>query len=130
MAKKFKFNKNFFKKENLKQKTSQFPLKKLIVASFLLNILNIAVIVFLKSRIPPEVPLFYGLAQGKEQLSGLTYALIIPSIVALSIVIINSLAIYLLDSEYFKKILVISAFAVTIMASIAVYKIIFLVGSI
>ncbi len=106
----------------------RFPLKDLVVASVLVNILIILIVLLSQRWLPPQVPLFYGKPSGEEQLAS-SLTLTLPSIVSLLILLINvSLATFLKD-EFLRKTLVLSAAVATFFAAITTVKIIFLVGN-
>ena len=94
--------------------------------------INILVIIFVllarRNHLPPEVPLFYGLARGNSQLAP-SILLILPSIVAICISIINFVLSTSIKDVFLKSALLISAFVVTFFSCITTLKIIFLVGS-
>ena len=79
------------KKRFVKSKTLAFnkiPGIKVIYVSIALCLLNLLLILIVQKRLPPEVPLFYGLALGQEQLAK-PLELAIPTIFTLFIIIIN-----------------------------------------
>ncbi len=101
---------------------------KAVIYLVVLNITIIVLITLLNSKLPPELPLFYGLAYGKEQLAP-SYYLVLPSVVALVIIIINTVISFFLEDSFLKTSLLITNFAVTFFSIITTVKIIFLVGS-
>lgn len=106
----------------------QIPYKTCVYTAFAINILVIILIFVLKKHLPPQVPLYYGLARGEQQLAeniGLSF----PSLISSLILVTNLTLAYLLKDNFLQKILVISGLASSILATIAVTKIIFLVGS-
>lgn len=112
------------KKENL----LKTPMLKLVFAAIGLNILNVAFILFIQKRLPPEVPLFYGLAEGEEQLAS-PLLLTVPPIIALTITLLNATFASLLRNEFQKQALVFAGLIVTIFSFITTIKISFLVGN-
>ena len=107
---------------------SGIPFVKLVYVSVLINISIILLIVLLRNKIPPEAPLFYGLARGERQLTT-TIGLTIPSIISLTIIIINTVISYIIDSDYLKKVLIITGIASTLLSAITTIKIFLLVGT-
>lgn len=103
-------------------------LQKTSLSAILINIGIIILIVILRNMLPPQVPLFYGLAEGEAQLTP-TLGLAIPSVTSICIVLINSLLMALVKDEFLKRILVYSSLAVTILSAITTIRIILLVGS-
>lgn len=107
---------------------SRLPFKKLIAVILVLNLLIISLIFIFKNNLPPELPLFYGLPEGEDQLAS-TIALIIPSIISVSILIINSTISLFVNNEFLKKTLVASILITSFFSIIATFKIFLLVGS-
>jgi uncharacterized Tic20 family protein len=117
------------KKTNILTKAStDIPFFKLLVLSFFINIVIILAIWILKSHIPPQVPLLYGLPEGEEQLTT-TMGLTIPSFIALAIIVINTIVATIVENNFFRNSLVLTSFAVTIFTAITTIKIVLLVGS-
>jgi len=109
--------------------TQDIPYKNILFASFVVNVLTIClVLLFRKSHLPPVVPLYYGLPEGDGQIAPSIY-LTIPSIIALGIILINSLITSLLKDDFLKKTLIIASLGTTFFSVITIIKIIFLVGS-
>ncbi|HJX59364.1 hypothetical protein A2V61_03855 [Candidatus Woesebacteria bacterium RBG_19FT_COMBO_47_8] len=104
------------------------PFRNYVYASLVVNLLSLAMVLLLRGHLPPQVPLFYGTAEGDGQLAG-SLALIIPNLVAILITAVNLSLAFFIKDEFSKKTLVIAALAATFLASITVGKIIFLVGS-
>ena len=126
MQKKDWFNKLSYRKEIEKSKV---PFSKEIILCLIINLVMILLATLSIIILPPEIPLLYGLPEGKEQLVS-SWAIITPNLAALIIMFTNSIfAIYTKD-EYIKKIIVIAGFTVSFFAIITVLKIFFLVGRI
>jgi hypothetical protein len=124
--KKSQNSKGFSEKESA-IKNLVYP--KLIVLSIVLPLLTVVLVFVLKNRLPPQVPLFYGLPEGEEQLTN-TLGLMIPSLVAIAIVLINTIVSIFIKQDFVKKTLVFTALAVVFFSTITTIKIIFLVGNI
>jgi len=120
------FSRSLNKKSKILIKS--IPLVRFVYVAFILGILNIITILLLQNFLPPEVPLYYGLAKSQEQLTT-SIGLVAPGIVTLGVTILNTFLAYILDNDFLKKILVLSAFSVSIISFIATIEIIFLVGS-
>ena len=112
------------KNRNLVKK---IPYIRYLILLVFINILTISTVLVLKNKIPPQVPLFYGYARGDAQLTN-PNGLILPNAISLIFIILNSIISYFINSDYLKKVLIISSFIATLLASITVIKIIFLVG--
>lgn len=103
------------------------PLKGYIYASFALSAVSIIAILGLLNYLPPIVPFLYGLPAGSDQLISSLGLLIAPSINILIIVLNIVLASFSKDL-FFKRTLIVSGLFVSILTTITVLKIIFLVG--
>lgn len=126
-AKAKKFNlKNFVRQKG--EKTGTLPLKRYIYFSTGLSLFLIIVVFVAQNSLPPEVPLFYGLAEGSDQLTTST-GLMLPGIFSLTVLIINILITYLVENKFLQKTLILTGVAISVFSSVTVVKIIFLVGS-
>ncbi|HTK03945.1 MAG TPA: hypothetical protein VL401_04255 [Alphaproteobacteria bacterium] len=101
--------------------------KNYYYASFILNLLLIIGIFLCKSFLPPVVPLFYGAAEGAGQLVP-TFGLLLAPGISLVITGINIWLSLIIKDEFSKKVLGVTSFSLTIITTITVAKIIFLVG--
>ena len=110
-------------KESLKT-----PFAKRSLALLALNTLVIVLIIVVHNSLPPEVPLFYGLARGKDQLAA-SNLLVIPSLVSMSVVIINFLVSNITTDKFLRTTLISTSIVITFFSIITTLKIIFLVGS-
>lgn len=107
---------------------SEIPFFNLLILSLFICIVTISLVMLLEDRIPPQVPLFYGLPEGEEQIVprlGLT----IPSFMALIIIVINTVLATIFENNFVRNALVLTSFAVTLFATITTVQIILLVGS-
>ncbi len=111
-----------------KFEVSALPFKNYAVASLLVNILIILSVILAQRFLPPEVPLFYGLAEGDEQLAPRLF-LLIPSLASLVVLVANSLVSSRVEDAFIKKALILAAIGTTFFAAITTLKIMFLVGS-
>jgi len=107
--------------------TTTFP-KKIFIISFSIGILSIASALIAQSFLPPQVPLYYGLPVGEEQLSS-SLNLVVPGGVSLLILIVNFILIKFTKEDFLKKVLAVIALIASLFAIITTFKIIFLVGS-
>jgi hypothetical protein len=104
------------------------PFKRGVSIAFFVSLATILLILILYRQLPPQVPLFYGLAEGEEQLVP-WYGLIIPSLASLAIICLNILVANLLTDDFLRKTLVLSGLVATSFSTITTIKIILLVGS-
>jgi len=107
---------------------AKIPFKKLVVASLLLNILTSVFVLTIKNRLPPEVPLFYGLPIGEGQLAT-SISLVIPAVISSLIIVINVALTPFLQEDFLKKTLILAATVSALFSAITTIKIVFLVGS-
>ena len=77
------------------------PLVKLLRLSFILSLVNIVVVLLIKNFLPPQIPLYYGLAEGQEQLSG-TLGLVVPGILSLSLTSVNTIIMFFVKDNFIK----------------------------
>jgi hypothetical protein len=107
----------------------KLPLKGYFNASWIINLTIIIFSLLIQKRLPPQIPIFYGLPQGEAQLSS-PIGILIPSASSLIFVLLSLFLINIIKDEFIKKTLVIAGLTTAIFASITVVKIIFLVGQI
>lgn len=107
----------------------QTPFKNYIYAAGVLDIVTALFVLLMQRVLPPEVPLFYGLPQGEEQLAKPIF-LLIPAGLSLLIIFINLFLAKVIKDDFLKKVLAIASLVVAIFAAITTFKIIFLVGNI
>lgn len=110
------------------EELSKTPMTKVLYLAVLVSILTILLVILTMGSLPPQIPLFYGLAEGEERLSH-PAGLLIPAITALGITIINALIILKIKNDLMQKSLVLASFVVAIFACVTSVKIILLVGS-
>ncbi len=105
--------------------------REYLIFAILLNVALIFAVLGLSyfKRLPPEVPLFYGIAEGEAQLVS-NWQLLIPSGVSLGFLFLNSTLAYLFKDEFLKKTLIIATFSLTLLSVVTTIKIITLVGNI
>jgi hypothetical protein len=104
------------------------PFKKTVFFLIFFNLLMVALVALAQQILPPVVPLFYGRAQGEEQLAKSLF-LSLPAFISLLITLVNLAFIYLLDNRFLQKVLLGLAIGVTILSTITILKIILLVGA-
>lgn len=113
------------------EKSSSFwkniPAGNFFYSSVVLNILVVLTIIGVKSFLPPVVPLLYGRPEGGMQLLP-SLGLILAPGVALTITFINLLLIRFIKDRFIGQVLIISSFLISLLTTITVLKIIFLVG--
>jgi hypothetical protein len=116
------FNKT---QDELKKK---IPFTKLLYLSLAVNFLVIIFFLIFRNNIPPEIPLFYGFPEGQDQLTQ-RGNLVLPSLVSIITIVLNSSIAYFSSDDFIKKTLVITGFALTFLSVVTTIKIAFLVGS-
>jgi len=105
----------------------KLPLKEYFKASLILNFAVILFGLLIQGRLPPQIPIFYGLPQGEAQISS-SFAILIPPVFSLVFICFNLFLTTVVKDEFIKKTLVVAGFATSVFASITIIKIIFLVG--
>lgn len=95
--------------------------------TLLINIISIILIVFAYKKLPPQVPLYYGLTRGERQLVQ-PLVLILPISISSLFVALNSIFAYFTKSVFSKKILVVSGFFISVLSLITVIRIITTIG--
>lgn len=116
--------------QDFHKKTVQknFPFTNFIYAIFLVNVVVIVLVLVFKKFLPPVVPLFYGFAEGEQQLATSTQ-LIIPSFLSIAFLIFNLIIAFFLKDDFAKKVLVLIPFVTTFFSAITTIEIFFLVGN-
>jgi|SRR5688572_32523789 len=103
------------------------PFKNYIYMSIGLNVLTIVIILLFKGLIPPVVPFFYGKPVGDGQLIPALGLLIAP-LASLFITTLNLGLSSMTSDNFLKKVYAASTLLFTLLTTITVIKIIFLVG--
>lgn len=103
-------------------------MKKYVTAAIIINLLVILSVLALIGFLPPQVPLFYGLPEGQDQLAT-SWFLILPATTSLFILVSNLLITPLIKEPFLQKTLVLAGIATAFFSTVTTVKIIFLVGS-
>lgn len=115
-------------KKNVKQPDIyKVPFSKLVYSSIAINALSALVIIYFQKRLPPQVPLFYGLAEGEDQLTQAVYLMLLP-ITSFTLLGLNIGISMLLKNDLLRKTLIITGFIVSMFSLITLTQIFFLVG--
>lgn len=89
---------------------------------------GLAAIIVFWQKLPPQVPLFYGKPWGEEQLASPIF-LLLPLLAAGIFLAINTLFVsFLEESVFLKRALILAAAVSSILASIAVVRVLFLIS--
>ncbi len=91
----------------------------------LINVVLIIITILISIKLPPQVPLYYGLPRGGRQLAS-PLALILPLALSSLFITLNSVFAYFTKTVFLKNILVIGGFFASLLSTITVIKIIFL----
>ena len=102
--------------------------KKIFTVSLSISVLSILSALVAQSFLPPQIPLYYGLPVGEEQLSS-SLGLVVPGIVSLFILGGNFMLVKIMKDDFLIKILAVVPLIASFFAIITTFKIIFLVGS-
>jgi hypothetical protein len=108
--------------------TKHLPFVKYLYGGLILNSLLIILLLLLQKLLPPEIPLFYGMAEGEEQIAKSIF-IVIPNAVSLLILVVNSIIASYVKQDFYKKILITAGLISTFFSTITALKILFLVGN-
>lgn len=111
-----------------KKSEQKLPIPRFFFASVLLSVLTILFVIAIQKKLPPQIPLFYGLPEGEDQLTS-KIGLIIPSFFALTITLFNAFLTSLLKNKFLRETLILSSFTISVLSLITTIKIALLVGS-
>lgn len=118
--------------ETLREKQNVFtqatPFRDFVTIAVIVNVTLIAASLALHSFLPPEIPLYYGMPEGAEQLAS-SWLLPLPSLVALFIILINLLIASLVEDDFLKRVVILGGIAATFFSATTTMQIMFLVGS-
>lgn len=103
------------------------PLRGLFVTSLVLNILTVGIFLILLKFLPPVTPFLYGRPSGEGQLVPTLFLLSAPAI-SIIFTIINGVISSFTSDLFTKKLLIVTTFLLSLLTTITVLKIIFLVG--
>jgi hypothetical protein len=104
------------------------PFIKYVYVGLVANLVLVLALLAIHSFLPPQIPLFYGSAEGEGQLAP-SWAIIIPNLSAILASFVNTALCLLVKDEFLKKTLVIASLGISLLATITVAKIILIVGS-
>ena len=103
-------------------------MKKISLLCLIVNLIAIAAVVIMKKNLPLQIPLFYGLPVSSDQLAG-NLELVIPSIIAIFLIIINYELNTILKDKFLEKIFLGLIITLTALSTITVIEIFSLVGA-
>lgn len=104
------------------------PLPKVVSSTFVAALILLALSALVINFLPPEIPLFYLASQDKSQIAP-SWKIIFPGILAVGVSAVNVMFALKIKSDFLKKTLITTGFAITALSVIAVGKIFFLVAS-
>lgn len=113
--------------DNLQEKEKGCNIKVYLI-SFLINLLLVFFVLIEKNIIPPEVPLLYGLPEGKSQLAKKPL-LISPAIIAIIFTFTNFVICKKNKNNFVKKLSTYSLVPINFFSSMSIIRIITLVGN-
>lgn len=108
-------------------KFEKIPLLKIVIVCLLINVSLIIIGTLSQFILPPQIPLFFGLPQTEQQLASSIY-IILPALLSLIITLFNLFLVTKLYDIYLKKMFIFTSLVLTLLSSVAIIKIIFLVG--
>ncbi len=97
------------------------------MASLALSLVSGLSILALRNWLPPLVPLLYGRASGPGQLVPTLELLIAPG-VSILVTLINTFLTFYIEDVFLRKTLIIGALLLSLLTTLTIFKIIFLVG--
>ena len=97
------------------------------VAACILGLFSVMGILIARSYLPPFIPLFYGKPAGIEELAPRDFLFIIP-IISIIISLLNFTISKFIKDDFVKKVLATGSSIVSVITTIAVTKIILLIG--
>ena len=103
-------------------------LRKFIFGALAINVFILTLVLLVYKLLPPVIPLFYGKASGENQLAP-SWFLTLPSVLSLSILLINTILSNLTKDVNLSKALIVTAVMVTFFSVVTTAKIILLIGS-
>lgn len=103
------------------------PQTVVIIVCVAINLLVILWVGLSQNSLPPEVPLFYGMPMGEEQLAS-SSLLVLPAVIALILIAINFLLLKVSRDQFLQNVLVSTMVVITALSSITITKIVLLVG--
>lgn len=104
------------------------PFRNYIYVALGVNLVILLIVVISQRFLPPQVPLFYGLAEGEGQMAP-SFALAVPSLVSILIIALNISVSFSTKDVFLKRTLILAAVVATIFSVVTTIKIILLVGS-
>ncbi|MEK7526081.1 MAG: hypothetical protein AAB546_01220 [Patescibacteria group bacterium] len=105
-----------------------FAYKKTLISFLIINLLGILAVLIIQNKLPPVVPLLYGLPKGEDQLVPKIF-LTVPFAVSEIITLINIILIKTLKESFSQKALLYITVAICSLSFITVLKISLLIGS-
>ena len=114
-----------------KVKIPPFSAKVLLQPTTICILLNVFVVIFvllIKNNLPPVVPLYYGRPEAVDQLAPNIF-LTLPAIFAICVIILNIFLTKIIRDSFLKQVLMALTIVVTLLSTITIIKIAFLVGN-
>ena len=102
--------------------------KKIVLGIVVANVFTLTLVILIHKLLPPVVPLFYGKATGENQLAP-SWLLILPSLLSLSTLLVNTILASLTKDVFLKKTLIVTALVATFFSVVTTAKIVLLVSS-
>jgi len=106
----------------------KFHLPQPTTICILLNILVVVFVIIIQNNLPPVVPLYYGRPEAADQLAP-KILLILPAVFAIVVVILNMSLAKIVRDSFLKQVLIALTVVVTLLSTITIVKIVFLVGN-
>lgn len=103
------------------------PHRRVIYLSVLINTAVIIILFIGLNRLPPEIPLYYGLPEGSGQIAERSY-LVVPSLLTLVFIFINTIIVVLIENIFLKTALIVTCLMLSVFSLVTTVKIMLLVG--
>lgn len=112
----------------IKQKEGELVYGIWYLRAILISGLLAILVLILQGLLPPEIPLYYGLPKGQDQLAS-TISLTVPSLISIFIAILNFVISLFVKDDFMHKMLIFTTYTCLFLSAITTIKIIFLVGN-
>ena len=106
----------------------EIPFPRWTLGVFFVNLVVLLLLILKRDIIPPFVPLFYGKPTGEEQLAPNIF-LIIPTVSALVILVINTILSKSQSDPFLSQIFIGLSITMTVLSVITTMRILFLITS-
>lgn len=114
--------------KNLSEELKEVPFGSYVLTVIIFNFVVILFSLLSQKFLPPQIPLFFGTAEGTGWLAP-NYLLALPNTIALGVLLVNVIISKKIEDDFLKKVLILGGISLTFFATITCVKIFFLIGS-